>query len=206
MHRKDLSWLREDEPRVQERKQVKDQQFCISFFIVYPTISSSNQKHQSRHDDSIRCMAVWQIYRDTEQPHDLIRYDVATLFSVGKSNYNLGFRNQQLLHYMSVYITLTADQNQLKPGGKYICIYIYKDITINRNHQYNKHLINFQGIFSRPQATQLQVTPFQLLIIFLKASKFLANFMQCGRDFHILSLKLLRLLVTTSNLISYRNT
>ena len=50
-------------------------------------------------------------------------------------------------------------------------------------------------MFSRPQTTQLQDTPFQLLIIFLKVSKFSADFTWCGREFHILGPKLLRLLV-----------
>ena len=41
----DLSCLQfNNEPGVQERKQVKDQQSCISIFIAYPT--SSNQEHQ----------------------------------------------------------------------------------------------------------------------------------------------------------------
>ena len=38
-NRKDLSWLQFDnEPRVQERHQVKDQQFYISVFVAYPAI------------------------------------------------------------------------------------------------------------------------------------------------------------------------
>ena len=46
-YRKDLSWLHFDnEPRVQEMKQLKDQQSCISIFVAYPTISSSNLEHQ----------------------------------------------------------------------------------------------------------------------------------------------------------------
>ena len=56
-------------------------------------------------------------------------------------------------------------------------------------HYYNKHPINFYEMFSRPQTTQLQDTPFQLLIIFLKISKFLADFRWCGREFHILGSK-----------------
>ena len=40
---KDLSWLHFDnESRVQERQQVKDQQSCISAFGAFPTIPSSN--------------------------------------------------------------------------------------------------------------------------------------------------------------------
>ena len=92
---------------------------------------------------------------------------------------------------MSVYITLTANQNRLKPGGKYV--YIYKNIAIIS--YYNKDLINFDEMFSRPQTTQSQDTPFQPLINFLKASKFLADFTWHGREFHILCPKLLRLLV-----------
>ena len=43
MYRKDLSWLHlEDELRVQERQQVKNQQSYIFIFVAYPTIPSSN--------------------------------------------------------------------------------------------------------------------------------------------------------------------
>ena len=39
-HRKDLSWLHfGDEPKVQERHQLKDQQSCTCAFVAYPTIS-----------------------------------------------------------------------------------------------------------------------------------------------------------------------
>ena len=42
-YRKDLSWLYfDDEPRVPERQQVKDQQSCISVSVAYPAIPSSN--------------------------------------------------------------------------------------------------------------------------------------------------------------------
>ena len=64
--RKDLSWLHFDnEPRVQERQQVKNQQSCISVFAAYLTVPCSNQEHQQRRDN-IPCMAILQIYRDTE--------------------------------------------------------------------------------------------------------------------------------------------
>ena len=42
-YRKDLSWFHfDDELRVQEKKQVKDQQSWISVFVIYLTIPSSN--------------------------------------------------------------------------------------------------------------------------------------------------------------------
>ena len=42
-YRKDLGWLCfNNEPRAQERQQVKDQQLCISIFVAYLTIPSSN--------------------------------------------------------------------------------------------------------------------------------------------------------------------
>ena len=42
-YRKDLGWLHfDDEPRVQERQQVKDQQSYISVSVAYPAIPSSN--------------------------------------------------------------------------------------------------------------------------------------------------------------------
>ena len=47
-YRKDLSWLYfDDEPRVQERYQVKERQSCISVFVAYRKIPSSNKQHQS---------------------------------------------------------------------------------------------------------------------------------------------------------------
>ena len=42
-YRKDLSWLYfNNEPMVQKRQQVKDQQSCIFASVAYPTIPSSN--------------------------------------------------------------------------------------------------------------------------------------------------------------------
>ena len=42
-NRKDLSWRPfQNKPRIQERQQVKDQKSCISVFVAYPTIPSSN--------------------------------------------------------------------------------------------------------------------------------------------------------------------
>ena len=68
-YRKGLSWLHvDDETGVQEKEQVMDQQSYISVFVVYLTIPSNIQEHQRRQDNSIPCMAVWQIHRDTEQP------------------------------------------------------------------------------------------------------------------------------------------
>ena len=41
-YRKDLSWPHfDDEPRVQEKQQAKDQQSCISVFVACPTVPSS---------------------------------------------------------------------------------------------------------------------------------------------------------------------
>ena len=68
-YRKGLSCLYFDNvPNVLERRQVKDQQSCISVFVVYQEISSTNQEHQPRHDNSISCMAVWYTNRNTKQP------------------------------------------------------------------------------------------------------------------------------------------
>ena len=59
-YRTDLSWLHFDnEPRVEQRQQVKDQKSCISVFVPYLKFPSSKQRHQIRHDNSIPCMAVW---------------------------------------------------------------------------------------------------------------------------------------------------
>ena len=58
-YRKDLSWLHIGyEPRVQERQQGTEQQSCISVFLTYITISSSNQsmeiqfKLRQQHDQN----------------------------------------------------------------------------------------------------------------------------------------------------------
>ena len=64
-YRKDLSWLYfDDEPRVQERYQVKERQSCISVFVAYRKIPSSNKQHQSGRDNSIPCMVV--LYREIQ--------------------------------------------------------------------------------------------------------------------------------------------
>ena len=58
-YRKDFSWLHfDDEPRVQERQQVKNQQSCICAFVADLTTPSSNLEHQHRHDNSIPRMVV----------------------------------------------------------------------------------------------------------------------------------------------------
>ena len=59
-YRKDLSLSHfDDEPRVQEKQQVKDQQSSISVFVACLTIPSSNWGHQPRRDSSIPYMRVW---------------------------------------------------------------------------------------------------------------------------------------------------
>ena len=74
-YRKELRWLHfDDEPRVQGRQQVYDQQFCISVFVGYLTIPIGNWEHQPRHDSSIPCIVVCQIYRDTQQPQEKETY------------------------------------------------------------------------------------------------------------------------------------
>ena len=54
-YRKDF----DDEPRVQEKQQVKDQQSCISVFVACLTIPGSNWGHQPRCDSSIPYMGIW---------------------------------------------------------------------------------------------------------------------------------------------------
>ena len=59
-YRKDLGWPHfNDERRVQEKQQVKDQQFYISVFVACLTNLSSNWEHQPRHDNSIPYMGIW---------------------------------------------------------------------------------------------------------------------------------------------------
>ena len=69
IYRKSLSWLHfEDEPRGQDRHQVKEKQPYISVFIVYLTTPSNNWEYQLRHDNIISCMIVWCIYRNADRP------------------------------------------------------------------------------------------------------------------------------------------
>ena len=70
-YRKDLTWLHLDnDPRVQEEQQVKEQQPCISVFVAYLTFSRSSQDYQPRYDNSIPYKTIWKIYRDTGQPQE----------------------------------------------------------------------------------------------------------------------------------------
>ena len=62
----------DDEPRVQERQQVKDQQSYISVFVAYPTITSSNYEHQPRHNNNIPCITVWWISSKLEYPFNFV--------------------------------------------------------------------------------------------------------------------------------------
>ena len=65
-YRKDLSWPHfGNEPR-----QVKSNSHGYLFFQLVQVATSNNQEHQPRHDNSIPYMGIWQIYRDTEQPHE----------------------------------------------------------------------------------------------------------------------------------------
>ena len=67
-YRRGLSWPHFSyEPRIQQRQQRKNQQSYISVFVVFVAILSNSQQYPSRHDDSIPCKAVWQIYRDKGQ-------------------------------------------------------------------------------------------------------------------------------------------
>ena len=44
--------------------------YSFLIFVAYPTIPSSNWEYQPRHDNSFPCMAVWELYRDTEQSQE----------------------------------------------------------------------------------------------------------------------------------------
>ena len=80
-YRKDLSWPHfDDEPRVQEKQQVKDQQSCVSVFVACLTNPSSNWEHQPGRDNSIPYMDVWQIYRDTSGERNFTERIKAPIF------------------------------------------------------------------------------------------------------------------------------
>ena len=82
-YRKDLTWLHFDnEPRVPEKQQVKNQQFYISIFVANPTIPSSNCEHQPRHDNSFmhRHMVDLQRHRATSEERNFIQQIKAPIF------------------------------------------------------------------------------------------------------------------------------
>ena len=65
-------------------------------------------------------------------------------------------------------------------------------------YYYNKHLMNFYEMLSRPKQpsykTKSTISPFELLIIFLTVSKFSTDTTWYGRELPILCPKFLRLL------------
>ena len=70
-YRKDLSWLHfNDEPRVQERQQVKDQQSYISVSIAYPAIPSTTR---STSPDMTTVFHTWPYGRFIEIQSNLRR-------------------------------------------------------------------------------------------------------------------------------------
>ena len=80
-YRKDLSWPHfDDEPRFQEKQQVKDQQSCISVFVACLTITSSNKG--TRCDKSIPYVGGWYIYRNraTSGERNFIERSKALIF------------------------------------------------------------------------------------------------------------------------------
>ena len=101
-YRKDLGWLHfYDEPRVQEKQRVKDQQSCISFVLAFTAIPGSNQKHQPKHGNSTPWMAVWQIYRDNRA-------------TSGERNLSL-LENQSLNFITVICLTQVVDEKSLHP-------------------------------------------------------------------------------------------
>ena len=66
---------------IQERQQVKGQQSCISIFVAYPTISSSNLEHQPRNDNSIQIHgSMVDLYRATSGERNFIEQIKAQFF------------------------------------------------------------------------------------------------------------------------------
>ena len=70
-YRKDLSWLHfDDEPRVQERQQMKDQQFCISISVAYPAMQVATR---STSPDMTTVFYTWPYGRFIEIQSNLRR-------------------------------------------------------------------------------------------------------------------------------------
>ena len=71
-YRKDLSWSHfDDEPRVQYKQQVKDQQSCIFVFVACLIIPSSNQKQQPTGMTTV--FHIWAYGRFIETQRNLRR-------------------------------------------------------------------------------------------------------------------------------------
>ena len=70
-YRKDLSWLHfDDEPRVQERQQIKDQQSCMFVFVAFPQFQVANR---STSPDMATVFHAWPCGRFIEIQRNLRR-------------------------------------------------------------------------------------------------------------------------------------
>ena len=59
-YKKVLSWPHfDDEPRVEEKDQVKDQKSCIFVVVACLKIPSNNYGHRPKRDNNILYMGVW---------------------------------------------------------------------------------------------------------------------------------------------------
>ena len=68
-YRKYLSWLHfDDETRVHNGRQLKDQNFYISVSVVYLTFTSSSKEHPPRLDNSIPWTFVWYLLGTKDYP------------------------------------------------------------------------------------------------------------------------------------------
>ena len=66
-----FSWLPfGNDPRVQEKEQLKEHESYISVSVVYLKFPSTSWEYQSRHEKSILRKTVWYIYRDKEQDQE----------------------------------------------------------------------------------------------------------------------------------------
>ena len=65
-YRKDLNWLYfNDEPRVQERQQVKDQQSFISAFVAYLPLEAKNELYSTCvHSVMLHGRYTWPVKED----------------------------------------------------------------------------------------------------------------------------------------------
>ena len=99
------------------------QKSCISVFVAYPTIPSSNQEHQPRHDNNVPCMSTWQIYQSNLRRKKLDRTNQDPYF-LGSSLSNrdnvrarIQFRRESQpqirFHSNSTCVIRPVDRNQL---------------------------------------------------------------------------------------------
>ena len=129
---------------VQGRQQAKHQQSYISCFVAYPTIPNSNQQHQPTHDNTIPCIAVWQIQSNLRRKK-LHRRNQGSIFLGGSfSNrdnvrapnqfqpfyFTLVFAVAGFMQHPNTYINLSTQINISNFISLYLCAEVNLEVVL----------------------------------------------------------------------------